>query len=163
MSVCSVCYEFEATHAFFCKDALHQCVCENCSKPLIKCPICRYPGKAVKVVQCSDIPAEKKIEEKIEEKFFIFCDYRIKRIFDKADVTEQNRKNYINALKILRENNFKPFQTETKILPGNIIRIINRKCNGTLQLSANLKFLSFERGMVYHHKGFNIFSEVFYK
>ena len=161
MSACSICYECEATHAFFCRDVIHQCVCEECSRPLFKCPICRYPGKAVKVVQCSNIAPEKKIE-KIEEKFIDCCDAHVKSIFDKADDTEQNRKNFINTLRILRENNFKVFNKDTKILPGQIIRIINRKANGTLQLSANLKFLSFERNMVYHHKGFTISSEVFY-
>ena len=158
MSACTICYEFEATHAFFCEDAIHLCACKKCSIPLYKCPICRCPGKAKRVIRCSDIAPEKKEEEKPIE-----CrDSRVKDIFDKADDTEQNRKNFKNALRILRENNFKVFNKDTKILPGQIIRIINRKANGTLQLSANLKFLSFERNMVYHHKGFTISSEVFY-
>ena len=161
MSACSICYEFEATHAFFCKDVMHHCVCGECSRPLSKCPICRYPGKAVRIVQCSNIPPEKK-EERVEENSIGCCESSVKFIFDKADNTEQNRKNFRNALKILRENNFKPFNPNIKILPGKIIRIINRKANGTLQLSANLKYLSLERDMVYHPKGFTISSEVFY-
>lgn len=159
MSACSICFTKEATHAFRCRDALHLCVCQDCGPLLDKCPICRNLGRAFKVVQCSDVPAE----EFVVKEESISHDSYLKNIFDKAPKTEQNMKNLMAAIKTLREYKLKPYQEGKRLYPNDFIRVIIRKKNGTLQLSSIRKFISMENGKVFHDKGESDVKEVFGK
>lgn len=44
---CICCYENEKTHIF--KECGHFCICENCSKNVDNCPICRNKSKTIRV------------------------------------------------------------------------------------------------------------------